>query len=272
MIIVPYDSLQERNAKVNANPANSYQTPNGAIQLFWDKLKEWRFNLPSTNLWTIEIQLHNDGSETNHSLLTLYQNIDKANRMYENTNGTHWKVGNSGTSSFGNDFLNRLQTDKTAFFLAQGINFETRSINISDNTSDFISQESGFIKYGTIENGASYSPITRIQFLITNWEIGDVLFDKWIAAIGQQGLIEDSSLPNIKADIYLYQYASGMPLDVTNKKSTNKKDWQLRKITKLIKAFPKSRSGSTEISYENNGPKIETIEFSFMDYQIEYCI
>ena len=269
---LPYDSIQERNAKKQKDASTAYGVQNGAIPVFLNKLKEWKFNFPSSNLWTIEIKLHNDGTEANHSLLTLYTNIDKANRIYENTNGTHWKVSNSSNYNFANDYLNRFQTDKTALFLAQGISFGTRTINISDNTADFDADKAGFIKYGTIENGASYNPTCRIQFLETNWSLSDILFDKWIAAIGQQGLIEDSSLPNIKADIYLYQYSASISAQMINNKSTSRTDWQLRKITKLLKAFPTNRSGTTDINYDNNGPKTETVEFSFMDYQVEYVV
>lgn len=269
---MPYASIQERIAKKNSDASIAYNTQKGAIQLFIDKLKEWRFNPPSKNLWTVEIKLHNDGNESNHSLLELYQNIDKANRTYQETNGTFWKLTNSSNYNFANDFLNRLQNDKTALFLAQGLDFNTRTVNYSDNSSDFMAQESGFIRYGTIENGSIYNPTCRLQFIDTNWGLGDILFDRWIAAIGQQGLIEDSSLPNIKADIYLYQYAASVPNQMINKKSNDKNDWQLRKITKLIKAFPKSRSGNSNITYENSGPTVETVEFSFMDYQIEYVV
>lgn len=269
---MPYDSIQEKLAKQQADAKTAYSSLKaGAIPLFLEKLKEWRFNLPSHNLWTVEIQLHNDGTDTTHNLLELYKNIDKANRTYENTVGTNWKITAPSTGSFANDFLNRLQTDKTAFFLAQGFNFDTRAININDNVSDFMSQEVGFIKFGTIENGAVYNPSARIQFIETNWSLSDILFDRWIAAIGQQGLIEDSSLPNIKADIFVYNYSAGIPSSLTNKRSDNEKEWQLRKITKLIKAFPKSR-GQAEYGYENTGPKIDTVEFSFMDYQIEYIV
>ena len=270
---MPYDSIQEKLAKQNKNAATAYSLQPGPLQLFLEKLKEWRFSLPTTHLWTVEIQLHNDGSETNHTLLELYKNIDKVNRTYSATLGTNWKITNSTTGNFANDFLNRLQTDKTAFFLAQGVNFEARAVNISDNTSDFLSQNAGFVKFGTIENGANYNPRARFQFLETNWSLSDILFDRWIAAIGQQGLIEDSSLPNIKADIYIYQYAAGAPSSLANKRSTNAnaKEWKLRKIIKLIKAVPINR-GQIENTYEYNGPKIDTVEFSFMDYQIEYSI
>ena len=267
---MPYDSLQERAAKQNANPTTAYSSlPPGPIQLFLEKLKEWKFNFPSRNLWTIEIQLHNDGTENSHTLLDLYRNIDKVNRTYQETVGTNWKIISPDKASFANDFLNRFQTDKTAFFLAQGISFDTRQADINDNVVDFMSTYSGFIRFGTVENGARFTPNVRIQFLETNWGLSDILFDKWIAAVGQQGLIEDSSLPNIKADIYIYQYTVGAP---NNNKSSGNKEWQLRKVTKIIKAVPKSRGGSIEISYENNGPKIDTVEFSFMDYQIEYVI
>lgn len=269
---MPYDSIQEKLAKQQADAKTAYSSLKaGAIPLFLDKLKEWRFNLPSRNLWTVHIQLHNDGGTQNHTLLELYKNIDKANRTYQASVGTAWKMAGPSNASFSNDFLNRLQSDQTEFFLAQGFSFDIRQVNINDNTSDFMAQESGFLKYGTVENGVSYNPTARFQFIQTNWSLSDILFDRWIAAVGQQGLIEDSSLPNIKADIIVYQYSAGIPSTMSNKKSTDTKAWQLRKITKLIKAFPKSRT-NVDLTYSNDGPEIDTVEFSFMDYTIEYVI
>lgn len=46
----------------------------------------------------------------------------------------------------------------------------------------------------------------NISFLISNWDIGDILFDPWIAAVAQKGLIEDGS-STIKAKITISEYS-----------------------------------------------------------------
>lgn len=278
---------------------NAYKVSPGPIQLFLDKFSEWKFNFPSKNLWTVEIKLHNDGtSSADHSLLKLYQNIDAANRRWNAMIGGEWKVSTRNTSSdFANDFLNRFQSDKTALFLAQGVGFQYRSSTVNQNASDNIAPHTGFMKFGMIEAGAMYNPDCRIQFYETNWDLGDILFDKWIAAVTQQGLIEDSSLPCIKADIFINYYSAGVP---TTKKSktaataanqqaqqntankavstpqqakatqVTQAGWTLRKIVKLYSAVPTNREGTTDVSYENTGPTTETVRFQYLDYSIEY--
>ena len=130
---MPYDYIQEKLAKQQADAKTAYSSLKaGAIPLFLDKLREWKFNLPSRNLWTVHIQLHNDGGSQNHTLLELYKNIDKANRTYQAAIGTSWKMSGPTNTSFANDFLNRLQSDQTEFFLAQGFSFDIRQVNVND--------------------------------------------------------------------------------------------------------------------------------------------
>lgn len=287
---------KKSTAKLNQNAETAYQVTPGPIQIFLDKFKDWKFNFPSKNLWTIEIKLHNDGSSSDdHSMLKLYQNIDSANRRWKSMIGNIWSISTRSAEDFANNFLNQFQEDKTAFFLAQGISFDLRGVNVNTNTSDLIATHSGFLKFGMVENGANYNPQCRVQFYETNWDVGDIFFDKWIAAIAQQGLIEDSSLPCIKADIHINQYSAGVSTKTValndavkaqqNSKNkaistpqqiqqTQKKNatWTLRKIIKLYGAVPINRSGSAEISYENNGPTVETVTFQFLDYSVEYLI
>jgi hypothetical protein len=46
--------------------------------------------------------------------------------------------------------------------------------------------------------------------LVSNWDIGDILFDPWIAAVAQKGLIEDDN-SSIKGKIVIKEYASSLP-------------------------------------------------------------
>lgn len=291
--------LAREQKNITANATTAYSVPPGPIQLYLEKFKEWKFNFPSKNLWTVEIRLHNDGKSTSaHSLLSLFKNIDSANRRWKAMIGNTWAVTNrTGDVDFANTFLNRFQSDQTALFLAQGVGFAYRGANISTNVSDSIATYTGFVKYGMVEQGANYNPTCRIQFYETNWDLGDVLFDKWIAAVSQQGLIEDSSLPCIKADIVINYYSAGIQktkemvayhtaqqqqLNLNNKAQSTPQQvkqavkdnagWTLRKTVTLYSAVPTQREGTENVSYENNGPTVETVSFNYLDYRIDYMI
>jgi hypothetical protein len=94
--------------------------------------------------------------------------------------------------------------------------------------------------------------------------------DKWIAAIGQQGLIEgdeDNDIFDIKADIYINEYSASTPDSLISGMSS----WQLRKIIKLTKAFPKARD-PYKFSYTEDATDMQTlkVDFEFENYAIEY--
>lgn len=244
--------------------------PTSSTGLFIDKLKDWKFNIPSKNLWTVNIFPHNDGTEINGSLSKLYQNIANVNKIYDAQIGTAWSVKSNTTQEFDTDFISKLEVDQTALFLAQGLSYETHSATVNTNVSDMLVPHAGYMTFGSISNGKSPAHTLNIQFLETNWNIGDILFERWIAAYIQQGGIEDSSLPNIKADIFVNEYAHGAP-ESLKKRFTD--EWQLRKTIKFIKCVPVKRSGDTMLTSEPpNSPNILTVEFNYQDYNISYAI
>lgn len=266
-----YDFNAAENIKKNtSNAQEAFQTPIGAIPAFLEKLQEWKFSPPHNNLWTVEIGLHNDGGEGQHNLLTLYKNIDQANSRSKQVISSSWDVKNSSQSDYMNDFLNRLQGTKNAFFLAQGVSFDPQQATVEQLGSD-MGDHKGFIRMGMIEKGIPSSFQVRMQFLETNWSLSDILFDKWIAAVTQQGLIEDSSLPSIKADIKINEYSGSIPASTVNKKSDNTKEWQLRRITTIYQAVPLNRD-QLELNYDAPQWKTTSVTFSFQDYAIEYVI
>lgn len=88
----------------------------------------------------------------------------------------------------------------------------------------------------------------NVSFLTSNWAIGDILIEPWIAAISQRGLIEysDGALnesQSIRADITINQYSASSPTSETGK-------MQLRKTIVLYNAFP-SKRGQVELKYES---------------------
>lgn len=243
--------------------------PSGSIGLFIDKLQDWKFNIPSKNLWTVIINLHNDGSEKSHTLLNLYQNIDKVNRMYNAQIGTDWNVKSNTSQDFAADYISKISADKLGVFLAQGVNYELHSATANTNVSDALIPYAGYMTFGVISNGKSAAHTLNIQFLETNWNIADILFEKWIAAYIQQGGIEDSSLPNIKADIYVNEYATSVPDEL---RIGDENEWQLRKTIKFIKCVPINRNGDTQLTSEPPSQNIATIQFNYQDYSIQYAV
>lgn len=254
-------------------PAKNQEEPLwSSINAFIEKLEEWSFNIPSKNLWTVEIQLYNDGlamdkdingKNLSYSLASLAANIDAVNNSYRTIIGTNWNVKGENQVKL-KSYYSWLNDNKIGLFLAQGVEYSTHGVQVNYNAADSINPAAGFMTWGALANGKSPGNSLKIQFLETNWSIADLLFDKWIAAYLQQGGIEDSSLPNIKADILVTEYAHGTPIQMHA-------NWTRRKQIKFIQAFPISRSGGNRLeSNAPTGPEISTIEFYYTDYFIEY--
>lgn len=263
-----------QTSPVTVTTANTNTITDGPLAVFINKLQDWKFNFPANHLWTINILMHNDGTEKSHTLANLYTNILKANKTYNAQVGTNWDVKSSGNQDFGNDFITKFGVDQTGMFLAQGVSYETNKAVVNNNMADILAGTAGFLSWGMAIQSRTAGNTANIQFLETNWNIGNILFDKWIAAILQQGLIEDSTLPNIKSDIYIYKYAPSIPNTAYNSKGGKRNEWQLKEIVKLIKAVPLSHDGDNSLSYqaETNGPKVVTVQFAYQDYSIEYCV
>ncbi len=47
----------------------------------------------------------------------------------------------------------------------------------------------GFLKFGKVVQSRTSTDELKVNFLVSNWDIGDILFDRWIAAVSQKGLI-----------------------------------------------------------------------------------
>lgn len=112
----------------------------------------------------------------------------------------------------------------------------------------------------------------NISFLISNWSIGDILIEPWIAAIMQRGLIESSNGPldgqkSIKADIYIREYSAS-----SDSKVYQNANMRLRKEYRLVNAFPVKRS-QVEYKYDQGSAgeyRKEVVPFYFDEYSIRY--
>lgn len=261
---------QRLKAIENKNSQTAYSLPSGPIPKFLNKFTEWQFNCPSNTLWTIQILLHNSGNDKlNHTLLNLYKNILYCNQKYQLQYNTDWKISNANkNSSFLSQFMAVFGLDETQLFLADSVSFESNSVSINSQVSNSNVNYSGFLQFGKVATSKNQDLKAKIRFLCSNWDINDIFFDPWIAAIAQQGLIESSELPNIKADIVLNCYSASVP-----GKSYSKTSWQLRKTHKFIKAFPISREQTT-LGYAPEDAFFKTcnVDFSFQEYSTTYSV
>lgn len=272
----------------------------GAIQFFIGQLENWRFNPTASNLWTVEIRLHNDGKVENkqekaessedkkddtHTLAKLFENICSVNNKFQQQIGGYWDIespnGSSNSSNFSqmvadfnNQYINILSANNgVGLFLAQGVKYTTHKVNVNPNIADVISPYAGFMSWGISTSGRTAGQEANIQFLETNWNIGSILFDRWIAAVSQQGLVEDGDLPNIKADIVINKYSPSVQHGLYSAAQGEELTWKLRETVTLIKAVPTSHEGDDELSYDSpTGPKIVTVNFTYQDYKVRYNV
>lgn len=173
-------------------------------------------------------------------------------------------------------YLTNLQKSNTNIFLAQGVNINTNRTNVSESDAGYLQQHGGFITSGKTISSRNNMMSVNIQFLQSNYEISDIIFDQWISALACQGLIQDDTLPELRADIFLYNYAASHPDHLSAGGSYGKKGgalrWVLRKTVTLYKAFPVSR-GDLKVTYDPNEAgvySIDTVNFRFSDYKIDY--
>lgn len=233
---------------------------------YLEKFKDWKYCPPSNHLWTITFLLssRNDTQNTACTFSALYNNIVKVNNLYEATYSALWKIK---TPKGAEDFVSRSQDSNIGLFLVNEMSFNGNSVSIQDTQSGAQQQYTGWLSYGKTQTGRNHNHAAKITFAQTNWNFIEIFIDRWIAAIGQQGLIEDSNLPNIKANIIITEYACSVP-----DKSKNKGVWVPRKKITLKKAFPKNRQ-DTKLDYspDNAGEmKYNIVDFEFDAYEIEY--
>lgn len=242
----------------------------GPVHNFLGYLQDWKYAAPSDNLWTFNIRVHNNGlisnsNSTNFTFNQLYKNIDTVNQSYTNSINTIWRITKNKNSINPEDYFNKFDKDN-GLFLVQEVNIYNTSVSVQDTNMTALDQHRGFLQAGKIVTMRNYLEGMTAKFLVTNWSVLEIFFDKWISAIAQQGLIEDSQNPQIKADIIINQYARSIP------NSDNYQAMELQKSINLIRAFPFRRD---QLSYSYDGEKagvfkVGQVNFKFDDYIINY--
>lgn len=151
------------------------------------------------------------------------------------------------------------------------------------------SQFGSFYNFGRVAMSRPNNRNLNISFLVSNWDIGDILFEPWIAAVAQKGLIEDGQ-SSIKANIIIKEYTAVKPVytDKSNDEIRNLKynpergvneklshlytQMEVRKQYKFFNCVPIKR-GEISKNYEPNEAgtfKKSIVNFIFDDYKIEY--
>lgn len=245
-----------------------------SINGFINKMQQFYFAPPSDNLWTVSIRLHTDSlSARPNTIVSLYDQIIEANRIYDTSNvKSKWGINYAAKVKL--DPRNYMEdlADNSRLFLAQTVNFKPYGITVSENVFTPAQSAGGFLTFGKVLQSKTGGNECSISFLISNWDICDILIDPWIAAIAKHGLIEATGIPNLKADIILEEYSSSVPKDMVE--GYEYKEMVLRKTYKFIKAFPISR-GEVSKNYEYNQAgtfKTSTVQFKFDEYNITYHI
>lgn len=234
-----------------------------ALGTFLTKFQDWRYCPPSNHLWTISILLSPRNDQDSGSTFTkLYANICSVNKKFDNMYSPKWKITALDDSSY----IGGLQDSDIGLFLATDVSFTPNSITITDSQSGASHGFTGFLNFGKTQTGRTHNSALKIKFYKSNWDINELLFDKWIAAIGQQGLIEDSTLPNIKANIIINEYAAGVP------GKENKNTWFPKKQIIFTKAFPKQRDQVVYTYGSEDAGEFKSVgvDFEYEAYQINY--
>ena len=188
---------------------------------FNQKLQIFQFAPPSDNLWNVSFKLsyYEGQPNNNNNLLQLYKNILSVNEGWSNWHEEKWKMDlkQIETSSQENvdNFIRHLCSDEIGVFLAQQINFTPFSVQVDKNPFGELQQFGGFYKNGKIVKGRNDEDSIKINFIISNWDITDLLIEPWIAAIAQNGSImasnKDGKYIHLKADITITEYSASYP-------------------------------------------------------------
>lgn len=242
---------------------------------FITKMQDYKFAPPSDNFWSIKIQVASSLSQNNkNSLLNLYKNISSIHNSWDKKLSSKWKIEMKDGKQVDNYISNF--TEKSQIFLAQKVNFTPLSLIATNKYASNLQNHGGFLNVGNIVNARNPHGELKIEFLVSNWNIGDILFENWIAAVAKQGLIASSELPIIKADVTLTEYAISYPHTQNTRKVKNNyyTYMQPRKQIIFFNVIPTSRSQQQK-SYEPNEAglfKTSIVTFVYDDYKIKYLI
>lgn len=244
---------------------------------FLTKLQKFQFNPPSDNLWIVRIYTYDEKGGVK-DMVSLYNAVIEANKSYSSVVPTKWKVTIPQTKDGITPNINPIDyiedfQQSTGVFLAQNINFTPQSAISLDQTFNQGKQHSAFLNFGYVVQGRQINRSLKISFLVSNWDITDILFEPWIAAVAQRGMIQDGKSSSIKARIILEEYSASIPKQFKSV-SNDRNEMQCRKQYIFEDCVPINR-GSIERDYDFNNAgtfKSSIVQFRFQDYQIKYLI
>ena len=274
----PKDNLKRVNAggTKGKETAETGDTRSPSIMNFLTKMQKFYFAPPSDNLWTVEIDLM-DSVQANESRLgTLYNAITSANEWWSSIVNTKWKIDTSAPQQKGKntpkDFIEQFATT-SGVFLAQNVNFTPHAATITESVFTEAQQHQGFLNFGFVAQNRQINRSLKISFLVSNWDIGDILFDRWIAAVAQRGLTElGTENSSLKARIIIKEYSASFPKELNDGVSNTK--MECRKEYIFENCVPVNR-GSVEKKYEFNDAgtfKNNIVQFKYEDYKIKYLL
>ena len=240
---------------------------------FMQKMQLFQFAPPSDNIWTVSIEVASargsnltDKDDLGTSIGTLYNGIIAANKLWSQKTATRWAI-NVDKLSLNDKFFSNF-ADLPEIFLASDINFTPIENQIESNIFTQANQYGSFYNFGHIGMARPNNRNLNISFLVSNWDIGDILIDPWIAAVAQKGLIEDGQ-GCIKADILIKEYAV-YKAPQTN--YTKNAEMECRKQYRFFNCVPTKR-GEVSKNYDPNEAgtfKKSIVSFKFDDYRIDY--
>ena len=239
-------------------------------------IQKFDFSPPSDNLWNVEIRLKKiDDSKKNlkndnNNLLQLYTNIKAVNKTWNDANRESWHVNVNRTKSENDDYIRQFCNTEMGVFLAQSVQFSPISLNFDDNVFGELQQLGGFYKNAKVVKSIKHDDNLKINFLVSNYDITDILIEPWIAAIAQRGLIEIDDDIRLKAQIILTEFSSSYPKKPSEK--TYEGQMKARKQYIFDNCFPTSRDEiKKEYSQNEAGTyKNQVVSFKFDSYKIKY--
>lgn len=275
------------------------QSTANMLNNFATMMQLYQFAPPSDNIWTVSINSvtqmteNDENQKFSTSLGTLYQAIVKVNQKWNEKVASKWEIKVDGAqtssgSSIADAFLSKFAA-LPEIFLAQDLNFSPIQVDMNHGIFPQGSQFGSFYNFGRVAMARPNNRNLNISFLVSNWDIGDILFDPWIAAVAQKGLIEDGQ-SSIKANIVIKEYTAVKPVYIHNtddvvrnlkynpEKGVNEKlshvygQMECKKQYKFFNCVPIKR-GEISKNYEPNEAgtfKKSIVNFVFDDYKIEY--
>lgn len=253
----------------NAIDSATYAEP--TIMGFMSKMEKFYYAPPSDNLWTITIDADDTDYIDGSSLETLYNRIIAANEMWAKQVNTKWKIdlqkAATKSKNTAKEYIKQF-VGQSGIFLAQDVNFSTNQANVNTNVFSQAQQHGAFYNFGNIALSRPNNRKLNINFLISNWDIGDILFDPWISAVTQKGLIEDSN-SSIKGRIVIKEYASGLPKNYEGKALAQmypRKQYVFRNCVPIQRSEIKKNYNPAEAGVFKNS----IVNFIFDDYKIDY--